>query len=91
MVGRLTILVGRLALMGICIGTVTAPAPVMLKRGHGQTHTETPFANRQRRESEHLDNAISSLQNDPNVASLSSAFNGQLDVSSVRPVHPIED
>ena len=57
----------------------------------GQTHTETPFANRQRRESEHLDNAISSLQNDPNVASLSSAFNGQLDVSSVRPVHPIED
>ena len=57
----------------------------------GQTHTETPFANRQRRESEHLDEAISSLQSDPNVASLSAAFNGQLDVSSVRPVHPIED
>jgi len=57
----------------------------------GRTHTETPFANRQRREGEHLDNAISSLQNDPNVASLSTAFNGQLDVSSVRPVHPIED
>lgn len=57
----------------------------------GQTQTETPFANRQRRDAEHLDTAIEALQNDPNVASLMTAFNGQLDINSVTPVNPIED
>jgi DNA polymerase-3 subunit gamma/tau len=55
----------------------------------GQTQTETPFANRHRRETEHQDQAIASLQNDPNVDSLTTAFNGQLDINSVLPVNPI--
>ena len=54
----------------------------------GQTQTETPFASRQRQETESQDQAIASLQNDPNVASLTTAFNGQLDANSVLPVNP---
>lgn len=57
----------------------------------GQTQTETPFANRQRRVDELQTQAVESLQSDPNVASLSAAFNGQLDLNSVVPVNPIED
>jgi DNA polymerase-3 subunit gamma/tau len=57
----------------------------------GQAQTETPFANRHRRETEHQDQAITSLQNDPNVDSLTTAFNGQLDINSVLPVNPIEN
>ena len=56
----------------------------------GQTETETPFASRQRRETQHQEQAIASLQDDPNVASLTTAFNGQLDINSVLPVNPIE-
>ena len=56
----------------------------------GQTEIETPFASRQRRETQHQEHAISSLQEDPNVASLTTAFNGQLDINSVLPVNPIE-
>jgi len=56
----------------------------------GQTQIETPFANRQRRETQHQDYAIASLQDDPNVASLTTAFNGQLDTGSILPVNPIE-
>ena len=56
----------------------------------GQTETETPFASRQRRETQHQEKAIASLQDDPNVASLTTAFNGQLDINSVLPVNPIE-
>ena len=61
-----------------------------LSIGIGKAQTETPFANRQRREAQHQNEAISSLQNDPNVASLTTAFNGQLDTDSVLPVNPIE-
>ena len=57
----------------------------------GPTDTETPFANRQRREMEHQDQAIASLQSDPNVASLTTAFNGVLDINSVLPINPIEN
>ena len=56
----------------------------------GQTETETPFASRQRRETQHQEQAIASLQDDPNVASLTTAFNGQLDINSVLSVNPIE-
>ena len=56
----------------------------------GQTQIETPFASRQRREAQHLASALESLQNDPNVESLITAFNGQLDATSVVPVKPIE-
>ena len=56
----------------------------------GQTETETPFASRQRRETQHQEQAIASLQGDPNVASLTTAFNGQLDINSVLSVNPIE-
>jgi len=56
----------------------------------GKTETETPFASRQRRETQHQEQAIASLQGDPNVASLTTAFNGQLDINSVLPVNPIE-
>ena len=56
----------------------------------GKTHTETPFDRRQRREKEHQNEAITALQNDPNVASLTTAFNGQLDVDSVLAINPIE-
>ncbi len=61
-----------------------------LSIGIGQAQTETPFANQQRRQAQHQNEAISSLQNDPNVASLTTAFNGQLDTDSVLPVNPIE-
>ena len=56
----------------------------------GETQVETPFASRQRREKEQQDLALASLQSDANVASLSTAFNGQLDTTSVLPIHPIE-
>ena len=56
----------------------------------GETQIETPFANRQRRETEHQQQAIMALENDANVASLTTAFNGQLDTNSVLPVNPIE-
>ena len=56
----------------------------------GETQIETPFANRQRRETEHQQQAIIALENDANVASLTTAFNGQLDTNSVLPVNPIE-
>tara|TARA_B110000211_G_scaffold64516_1_gene74134 strand:+ start:2719 stop:4620 length:1902 start_codon:yes stop_codon:yes gene_type:complete len=56
----------------------------------GQTETETPFASRQRRETQHQEQAIASLQGDPNVASLTTAFNGQLDINSILSVNPIE-
>lgn len=56
----------------------------------GETQIETPFANQQRREAQHQDQAVESLKNDPNVASLSTAFSGQLDINSVLPVNPIE-
>ena len=56
----------------------------------GETQVETPFANRQRRETEHQQQAIMALENDANVASLTTAFNGQLDTNSVLPVNPIE-
>ena len=56
----------------------------------GETQVETPFANRQRRETEHQQQAIIALENDANVASLTTAFNGQLDTNSVLPVNPIE-
>ena len=56
----------------------------------GKTQIETPFANRQRRETEHQQQAIIALENDANVASLTTAFNGQLDTNSVLPVNPIE-
>ena len=56
----------------------------------GQTETETPFASRLRQETQHQEHAIASLQDDPNVASLTTAFNGQLDIKSVLPVNPIE-
>ena len=57
----------------------------------GQTEIETPFASRQRREMQHQDHAILSLQEDPNIASLTTAFNGQLDINSVLPVNPIKN
>ena len=57
----------------------------------GQTEIETPFASRQRREMQHQEHAILSLQEDPNVASLTTAFNGQLDINSVLPVNPIKN
>ena len=57
----------------------------------GQVQTETPFAGCNRREIEHQDQAITSLQNDPNVDSLTMAFNGQLDINSVLHVNPIEN
>lgn len=56
----------------------------------GETQIETPFANRQRREKKHQQQAIMALENDANVASLTTAFNGQLDTNSVLPVNPIE-
>jgi len=56
----------------------------------GETQTETPLDSRQRRQTEHQNEAIKSLQDDPNVASLTTAFNGQLDISSVLATHPIE-
>ena len=56
----------------------------------GETQVETPFASRQSREKEQQDLALASLQSDANVASLSTAFNGQLDTTSVLPIHPIE-
>ena len=56
----------------------------------GETQIETPFANRQRREKKHQQQAIMALENDANVASLTTAFNGQLDINSVLPVNPIE-
>jgi DNA polymerase-3 subunit gamma/tau len=57
----------------------------------GQVQAETPFSNRHRRETELQDHAITSLQNDPNVDSLITAFNGLLDLNSVLPVNPIEN
>jgi len=63
---------------------------LQLSIGIGKSQTETPFASRQRREADHQNKAIASLQNDPNVASLTTAFNGQLDTNSVSPVNPIE-
>ncbi|HCI01940.1 MAG: DNA polymerase III subunit gamma/tau [Oceanospirillaceae bacterium] len=57
----------------------------------GQSATETPFAQRERRLADHQQEAVEALQGDPYVEQLEQTFNGQLDLSSVKPVQNFKE
>lgn len=57
----------------------------------GQSTTETPFAQRERRLADHQQEAVEALQGDPYVEQLEQTFNGQLDLSSVKPVQDFKE
>ncbi|MGB2516911.1 MAG: DNA polymerase III subunit gamma/tau C-terminal domain-containing protein, partial [Pseudomonadales bacterium] len=57
----------------------------------GQSTTETPYAQRERRLADHQQEAVEALQGDPYVEQLEQTFNGQLDLSSVKPVQNFKE
>ncbi len=57
----------------------------------GSTEQETPFARRERRLTQHQQEAVASLKADPYVEQLQQVFNGQLDLGSVETVKKFEE